>query len=730
MDSGTEVYNVICGAPNVSEGQIVPFAKPGAKIGSEKLKSVKIRGVRSDGMICSEKELGLSDDHSGIMVLNETEWEPGQEFNPVLDNDTVFVINITPNRPDCLSHIGVAREVAAITGAELKIPETQINETDVPVEEKVEVEIQDPEGCPRYCVRVIENIEIKESPLWLKKRLEAVGVRSINNVVDITNYVLMETGHPLHAFDYDFIEGHKIVVRKANDNEKFVTLDNIERQLVKSDLLICDGKKPVALAGVMGGLNSEVINTTKTVLLESAYFDPMTIRRTAKRLNLSTEASYRFERGADPENAVYAVNRAADLMEKLAGGKTAKGFIDNNPRQIKPWNVDVRVDRVNFVLGTNIPKDKIVSIFKSLKLKVKDGTPLNVEIPTFRPDLKREIDLIEEVIRLYGFDVIEPSMSTVIPLNEITNKKIKFHEDLRDYLAGIGFNEVINTSMVSLKHIEILKNNLNIDAVKIKNPLSPETEYIRTSLIPGVLDSVKWNHNRATSDIHLFEIGRAMYAKNKSLPDEYVMACGAVSGRKYDKVTWKRNSEPVDFYYLKGIIEYIFAKFHIYDYFLEDSEYPFFNDNSAQKIIVSGNTVGYMGKVGDGILKKWDINTDVYMFDLNLDSVFGSVRQRIVYSPIPRFPAVKRDLAIVVDESVRVRQIIDKVKSKGGKYLKQVEIFDLYKGKQIPEGKKSIALTMTFLSDEKTLREQEIEPVFKKIIAHLEAEFSASLRSV
>ena len=274
VDSGTEVYNVICGAPNVSEGQIVPFAKPGAKIGSEKLKSVKIRGVRSDGMICSEKELGLSDDHSGIMVLNETEWEPGQEFNPVLDNDTVFVINITPNRPDCLSHIGVAREVAAITGAELKIPETQINETDVPVEEKVEVEIQDPEGCPRYCVRVIENIEIKESPLWLKKRLEAVGVRSINNVVDITNYVLMETGHPLHAFDYDFIEGHKIVVRKANDNEKFVTLDNIERQLVKSDLLICDGKKPVALAGVMGGLNSEVINTTKTVIAtaKNAWF--------------------------------------------------------------------------------------------------------------------------------------------------------------------------------------------------------------------------------------------------------------------------------------------------------------------------------------------------------------------------------------------------------------------------------------------------------------------------
>jgi len=733
VDTGETVHTVVCGAPNVANNQLVPLAQIGAVIGKDfKLKTAKIRGIKSDGMICSEKELGLSDDHSGIMVLDPEQYKIGQDLSLKYqsDSDYVFVVNITPNRGDCLSHIGVAREIAAINGKKLNIPETIISKSDISAKDRINIEIQDPEGCPRYCARVVENVEIKESPAWLKKRLESVGIRSINNVVDITNYVLMETGHPLHAFDYDYIEDNKIVVRKAGNNEKFITLDNVERTLEDNDLLICDGKQPVALAGIMGGLNSEIKDTTKNVLLEGAYFDPMTIRRSAKRLGLSTEASYRFERGADPENAVYAVNRAAALIQKFAGGKVADGIIDNNPGKITPWKVNVRTDRVNSVLGSNISEDQIISIFNNLGLSVSGDDPLEVTIPTFRRDLLREIDLIEEVIRLYGFDTIAPSTNTTIPLNDISNKSVAFQEKIRDIFSGIGFNEIINTSMVSQKHISILKDDKNITAVAIKNPLSPETAFMRTSLIPGILDSVRWNHNHSSTSVHLYETGRVFNAIKNSLPKETLKLSGAVTGKRHDKISWKGDLDPVDFYYIKGIVEYLLAKSHIYDYSIDKGEYPLLNSLNTQEIKAAGNVIGYFGSISEDILKSWDVNTEVFAFDLNIDVLFKFAQRRLKYSSIPKFPSIKRDIAFVVENSLTASDIKEAIILKGGKLLKEVELFDLYSGKQIPDGKKSLAFTMTFLSEKRTLREQEIDPIFRGIIHYIEDKFSASLRSI
>ena len=486
VDDGETLHHVVCGAPNVAEGQVVPLARLGAKlVGGMEIKPVTLRGIESKGMLCSERELGLSDAHQGLLVLDPETHALGSAFPLTAEaSDTVFEIAVTPNRPDCLSHIGVAREVAALLNVTLQKPASQPKEAGPAASELVRIDIQDPEACPRYTARVIQDVTIGESPQWLKTRLEAVGIRSINNVVDITNFVLMETGHPLHAFDYDQVKGKVVIVRTAQAGEIFTTLDEQERKLEAGDLLICDGERPVALAGIMGGLNSEISGTTRDILLESAYFDPMTIRRTAKRLGMSTDASQRFERGADPMGTVYAADRAAGLIAELAGGIVVQGLVDAMPKPVAPKTLTLRPDRVNHVLGSDFESGLIKEILQRLGLTVEGEDPLTVTVPTFRPDLNREIDLIEEVVRLHGFHHIAPRTVMSLPLTDNRNPAVDFVEALRDHLAGQGFLECVHSSMVPQVHAQ---GEPGVTPVAIQNPLSPETAVLRTRLLPSLL---------------------------------------------------------------------------------------------------------------------------------------------------------------------------------------------------------------------------------------------------
>jgi len=729
VDTGTEVLSVICGAPNVAEGQRLPVAKVGAILGDgSSIESVSIRGVKSDGMICSERELGLSDDHSGILVLDKKTHSIGDDFSKEFSKrDTVLEINVTPNRPDCLSFLGIAREIGVMVDQKVVNPDVTVEETNKLANDGISVEVVDSQACPRYSARIVYDVKIAPSPQWLKTKLESVGIRSINNVVDVTNYVLMETGHPLHGFDYDLIQRKKIIVRKAERGEVFTTLDGTARTLTPDDLLICDEDRGVALAGIMGGLNSEISEYTQNVLLESAYFDPMTIRKTAKRLGLSTEASQRFERGADPNNTLYAVDRAARLLAKIAGGKVARGVVDVYPNELKPWKVLLRPSRIPVVLGSDIPRKTVLYILQKLDLLVEDTDPIQVTVPTFRPDLTREIDLIEEIVRHYGYEKIEPRLYSNVALTYSSNKEPDFAETVRDIFVGLGFMETISNSLVSKDHVSYITPE--VLPVVVKNPLSPETAFLRTSLIPNLLDSIRWNKNHSTNNLRLFEIGRAFRANRKSLPDEKIFVTGALSGYLRSKSFWREKDREVDFFHLKGVIENLMERLHISGFYFVPANHAALENASATAISYNSAEIGLFGEIKKAILERWDIDERVFVFEIDLKELFSSLLVGKKYTPIPKFPSVRRDLAVVVDEKVPVNSIKKVIREVGGKKLISVDLFDLYRGKQIPSGKKSVAFSLTFLSQARTLKEEEVDPVVSSIVNALGRSFSASLRS-
>ncbi len=729
VDVGDETLKIVCGAPNVAAGQTVPVAKVGAELqGDFKIKPVKLRGVDSYGMICSERELGLSEAHQGIWVLDDSRYELGDNLAEALfSEDTVLEVNVTPNRPDCLSHIGVARELALVLATSLKKPQISLSEINDSVESAVDVNILDSKACPRYSVRIIKNVKIGPSPSWMKERLEAVGVRSINNVVDITNYVLMETGQPLHAFDYDLIEEHQINVRMAEKGEKFTTLDGKTHQLNEEDLLICDGKRGVALAGVMGGENSEISDTTVNILLESAYFDPMTVRKTAKRLGMSTEASQRFERGADPENTIYAADRAAQLFQDYADGQVLKNTVDVYPEKITGASIEFRMERIPKVLGTEISREKVIQVFKGLELSVEDTNPLKITAPTFRPDLTREIDLIEEIVRHYGYDTIEPRMHTNMALSSEDNKELVFVENIRDLLVGMGFSETWSISLVSGKHIQTLTPD--VPAVEIKNPLSPEAAYLRTTLATGLLDAVLWNQNRGQKQLKLFEIGKAFQARKNQLPIETNTVMCILTGDQVPQTHWQKNDAQFDFYQLKGVLRAILERIHVSNFDIVKDPHDLFTTQSSLLILSDNQKIGWFGEIKTEILNTMDIQNKVFGFHLNLDILFESVNHQLKYQTIPRFPAVKRDLAVIIEKDFLVEDVIKEIKKTGGVTLKSVDMFDIYEGDSIPGNKKSVAFSLMFQSLDKTLTESEIDPVFQKIIRNLEQKVNASLRS-
>lgn len=725
VDVGNEKLSIICGAPNVAVGQKVPVAVNGAKLpGGFKIKRTKIRGIESNGMICSESELKLSNRADGIMVLENT-LEPGTDFKKLVSKvDFLIDIDVTPNRPDCFGVIGIARDIATSANTEMTKPEAVPNESDRDVGDFVKVNILDKEKCPRYSARYIENIKIKPSPLWLVQQLESVGIRSINNVVDVTNYVMMETGQPLHAFDYKFVEGGEINVRCAKDGEKFTTLDEKKHKLNPEALLICDKEKAVALGGIMGGLNSEVSADTKSVLLESAYFNPKNIRRTSKHLSISTESSKRFERGVDPNGALYALNRAAGLIVKLGEGDVAKGCIDAYPAEIGPIKIKLRTERVELLLGIKIPASEIKSILERLDFVVVGENEFTVEVPTFRPDVTLEADLIEEVARIYGFDNIPADTSCFVEQDEPKDDEEYFVQKLKQMMISFGFSEAVTFDLVSPDMATSFLTEG--EPVKLINPLSEEMAVLRSSLIPSLLNSVRWNINRGEKNLKLFEVGTKIKRLNgKNI--EAATITGVMTGKLVED-TWKNKYQAGDFYDLKGIVQRLVhgCRIQKVNFGTFRSE---FVTGKALSVKVGELKLGHFGELNFNILKSFAIDQSVFYFEILLDDLRNAAQADIAFTSIPKFPSVIRDLAVVLRNEVASENLVEAVTSEGGKLLKDVQVFDVFKGKQLGEGLKSIALNLTFSSMERTLTEVEIDKRIDRILKSLKAEFSAELRS-
>ncbi len=729
---GKNELQVICGAPNVQAGQKVVFAPIGTIIpnGEFEIKKAKIRGIESHGMICAEDELLLSDDHSGIMVLDE-KLVPGEKITDALNlNDVIFEIAVTPNRPDALSHIGVARDLSAIFGRVLKLPALDLSETGEEIEKLAKVDIEDKVNCPRYVAKVVTDLHIKESPKWLKEKLETIGLRPINNIVDITNFVLHEIGQPLHAFDLDKLKENRIVVKSTKSDTTFTTLDSKERKLPPNTLMICDGKGEVAIAGVMGGENSEITESTKNILIESAYFNPSSIRRTSKALGLSTDASYRFERGTDPNITKYAAERAAQLVSELAGGKIAKGILDNYPEIIQPKEIKLRFSRTAKILGYEIPNEKIKNIMSHLGLALKpvDDDTLLVSVPTYRPDIEREIDLIEEIARINGYD----NIPTVNKINITLEKKIdetEFDEKVRIIASSLGFFEMINNPLQSFEEASLTGN-----PIKITNPLSADMEYLRTSLVSGALNTVAKNLRQGVKDLMLFELGNVFNKSDvneiSSFKDfeEKQNLLFIITGNAQEK-SWNEERKQSDFYLLKGYINSFISKIAL-DNVLIDSYYSSANKIYAYYFTKNFNKVvtGKGGKINSEVLKKFDINQDVYCFEFDLTQIREIELKPKRYKEPLKFPKIIRDFAFIFDNSVQYLDVKNFILQKSSELLKTVELFDVFENESLGDNKKSLAFTLEFYDENRTLTEQEVEVDFNNLIKLITKEFNAQLR--
>lgn len=729
---GKDELQVICGASNVKAGQKVVFAPIGTEIpnGNFVIKKAKIRGVESNGMICAEDELLLSDDHSGIMVLNEN-LEAGIQITEALNlNDVVLEIAITPNRPDALSHIGVARDLAALFDRDLKIPDLVYTDGGNDIEKIASVIIEDTTNCPRYIAKVVKDVKIKESPKWLKERLEKVGLRPRNNIVDITNFVLHECGQPLHAFDLDKLAGQKIIVKSTKSESNFTTLDSKERKLPANTLMICDGDKEVAIAGVMGGENSEITESTKNILIESAYFNPSSIRRTSKALGLSTDASYRFERGTDPNITKYAAERCARLIEQLAEGKIVDGLIDIYPNVIYPKEIELRFFRTTKILGYKVPAEKIKNILSRLGLAIKvlDEDKLLVSIPTYRPDIEREIDLIEEIARINGYDNI-PTVSKINITLDQKHDETEVDEKIRQIATGLGFFEMINNPLQSKKDVKIFGN-----PIKLSNPLSADMEFLRTTLLSGALITVSKNLRQGVKEIKLFELGNVF---NKNTSDEIKTfndisenqnLLFLISGKENLK-GWNTSEKGSDFYTLKGIVDSFLLKLSL-DNVLIDSYYSAANEIYAYYLTKSSNNtqLGIGGKIRQDVLNQFDINQDVYCFEFNLTELKNISDKSERYEEPLKYPKVIRDFAFIFDESVQYLDIKEFIKKKSSQLLKEVTVFDLFESESLGERKKSLAFTLEYYDQNRTLTEEEVEKDFNSLIALITKEFNAQLR--
>ena len=725
VDVGSENLQIVCGAPNVETKAKVPVALIGAELpGGIQITRSSLKGVDSHGMICSEKELDIGEDEAGTMLL-DSDLKVGESISSALGlEDYILDLDLTPNRPDCLSILGVAREVAALCGSQLQRKEPTLHEIAEMAQDRVQVEIDDPKGCPRYAARVIEEITIKESPFWLKRKLYSAGMRPINNVVDITNLVMLELGHPLHAFDYRLFKGKKVAVRRAEEKEKFVTLDELEHTLNKEVLLITDGTEPVAIGGIMGGVESEVGPGTRTVLLESAYFDPRVIRRGRMFLGLSTESSQRFERGADPNGVVKALDRAAGLMEDLAEGKVLKGVVDNYASPIHPVKVTLRPGRVNKILSTDIETERIKNILTSLDLVVEEKGDLEIEVPTFRPDLTREMDLIEEIARIHGYDNIKTTLRaggglvTEIHWEDLVSRRAK------EFMVGRGFYEVITNNLVDPEILGRL--NPDIAPVRIRNPLSQDLSVLSATLAYNLLSVVARNKNRLEKDLRVFELGKVFWLE-ADRPEERLHLGIAVSGTREPR-HWESEEAEVDLFDLKGMLAGLFEALSL-PIELNPGDNVLLQPGRCYQVRMADEVIGFIGELSGEVVDVFGVKDKVFWAELDFEKMIARVPKTQRFSSLPKFPPADRDLAVVVDESLLSKVIEDRIKKVGGGLIENTVLFDVYKGKQVPADKKSLAYSICYRSQEKTLTDEEVDEIHRKVISELEKTFGATLRS-
>jgi len=731
VDTGRERVEVICGAPNVAAGQITVYAPPETVLpGGQKIEQVAIRGVLSAGMLCSLAELGLEESSEGIHIFDNA-MKVGAPAAPLLAlDDVAFDLNVTPNRPDALSIIGIAREVAALFGKPLEKPELTVSEGKRRAKDLASVEIADFNGCPRYVARIIEGLKIAPSPFWVQARLKACGQRPINNVVDVTNYVMLEMGQPLHAFDLKVLADRKILVRRAHEGEVFTTLDGSDREMLSTDLMICDGRDSVAVAGVMGGLHSEVTDKTEDVLLESACFNPGSIRATSKRLGLSTEAAYRFERGVDPDLQLRACTRAIALMAALAGGSVAEGAIDVKTDIPAPPPVMVRDRRVNLFMGIDLPRAKTKSLLESLELGVSE-TPegLLVKPPSSRADLKEEADIIEEIARMYGYDRIPVTLpeSRVQPV--VTDQADRVTTRVREALTSAGFFEAITLSFMNPDAPDWLRlppGDRRRKTVKLLNPLSSTEGALRTSLLPGIIGAVAYNLNRFQKDPRLFEIGRVFLSSGeKTLPEEPTELAGAFAPTG-GKSLYSTGAHP--FYVVKGAVDEFLDAFKLPGEWTQADDAPYLLPGEAALVQAKGKRLGLVGRVRPSVAKKFEVEEPLYVFEVDFMALLDLFSEDIRFNRLPVYPPAFRDIAIVVDEDKKVAEIEQLIRKVDVLHVSEVKLFDVYHGKPVPEGKKSVAFSITYQFNDRNPKDEEINEIHAKVAQKLKDMFEAEIR--
>ena len=731
VDNGKEILQIVCGAPNHKAGDKVVLAQVGAKLAPDfVIKKGKIRGVESNGMLCSEEELNIGKDSSGIMILPEDTpvGVPMKEYLGI--NDTVFELEITPNRPDCLSHIGIARELGAYYSKEVKYPSFAINsESSEKTADNISVEIEDSNLAKRYVARIIKNVTVKESPKWLKERVESIGIRSINNIVDASNFIMMELNQPNHTFDLDKIEGGKIIVRAGHENEKLVTLDEQERKLNSDDIVISDGVKAVALGGVMGGENSQITENTKNILLEVANFNSQNVRKTSRRLTLSSDSSYRFERRVDEENAINVINRLANIIQEVAGGEILEGVVDNYPVPYKKKTATLNFERLNRFVGKNIPRETVIGILTRLEIEVVDnGETLTLTAPTYRDDLENEQDYFEEVIRMYGFDNIE----NILPKLDISEKPVidttKLSTQVKLIAANAGLKEVINYSFVpkdameKIKYTSVERENL----IDLLRPITEDFVTLRPTLLYSLLKNAKENMNRNAENIRFFEVSRT-FVKAEELAKEEVKL-GIILAGENNKTLWNPKPVPYDFYDLKGIVEEIFTQLKFNNYMIKRSEQSQFHPGRSVDVFVGRELIGSFGEIHPDVLENFDLGkTSVLVGEFNIDLIQKYISKKIKYQGIVKYPAVPRDFAFVMREDILVGDVLKTIQ-KVDKKIEKVELFDIYQGSGVLPGMKSVAISVILRDKNKTLEEKEIVDISNKIVAKVEKDYGAVLR--